>query len=87
MNEPVILNDATIFGAANGRLLGGGEAGSEVIVGTDKLMSMMRDAVGLAGQPITINVYGAEGQNVNDLAEKIAEKLDAMTKRKGVVYA
>lgn len=87
MNEPVILNDATIFGASNGRLLGGGEAGSEVIVGTDKLMSMMRDAVGLAGQPITINVYGAEGQNVNDLAEKIAEKLDAMTKRKGVVYA
>lgn len=87
MNEPVILNGATIFGTANGRLLGGGETGSEVIVGTDKLMSMMRDAVGLGGQPITINVYGAEGQNVNDLAEKIAEKLEAMTKRKGVVYA
>ena len=87
MDEPMILNGATIFGASNGNLLGGGEVGSEVIVGTDKLMDMMREAVGANNQPITINVYGAEGQNVNDLAEKIAEKLEDMTKRKGAVYA
>lgn len=87
MDEPMILNGATIFGASNGNLLGGGEVGSEVIVGTDKLMNMMREAVGANNQPITINVYGAEGQNVNDLAEKIAEKLEDMTKRKGAVYA
>lgn len=87
MDEPMILNGATIFGASDGNLLGGGEVGSEVIVGTDKLMNMMREAVGANNQPITINVYGAEGQNVNDLAEKIAEKLEDMTKRKGAVYA
>ena len=87
MDEPMILNGATIFGASNGNLLGGGEVGSEVIVGTDKLMNMMREAVGANNQPITINVYGAEGQNVNDLAEKIAEKFEDMTKRKGAVYA
>ena len=87
MDEPMILNGATIFGASNGNLLGGGEVGSEVIVGTDKLMNMMREAIGINNQPITINVYGAEGQNVNDLAEKIAEKLEDMTKRKGAVYA
>ena len=39
------------------------------------------------GGSITINVYGAEGQNVNDLAEIIAVKLDDMTRRKGSVYA
>ena len=39
------------------------------------------------GSPITINVYGAEGQNVNDLADAIALKLEAMTARKGAVYA
>ena len=85
MNEPYILNSATIFGAANGRLLGGGERGSEVVVGTEKLMDMISGAVG--GQNITINVYGAEGQNVNDLAEVIAVKLEDMTRRKGAVYA
>lgn len=39
------------------------------------------------GGSISINVYGAEGQNVNELAEVIAVKLDNMTRRKGSVYA
>ena len=86
MNEPYLLNNATIFGAMGGKLLGGGEKGSEVVVGTDKLMSMIRDA-SMGSRDITINVYGAEGQNVNDLANVIAEKLDDMTRRKAVVYA
>lgn len=46
MNNPMFLNGATIFGmAANGTLLGGGEAGQEVVIGVNKLMSMMRQAV------------------------------------------
>lgn len=36
---------------------------------------------------ITINVYGSEGQNINDLANVIAIKLEEMTRRKGAVYA
>ena len=39
------------------------------------------------GGSVTINVYGAEGQNVNDLAEIIAVKIGDMTRRKGSVYA
>ena len=35
----------------------------------------------------TINVYAAEGQNVEELANIIAVKLDNMTRRKGAVYA
>ena len=85
MDEPYLLNNATIFGAMGGKLLGGGEKGSEIVVGTEKLMDMISGAVG--NQTITINVYGAEGQNVNDLAEVIAEKLESMTKRRGAVYA
>lgn len=87
MNEPMILDGATIFGAMNNKLLGGGEAGSEVVIGTDKLLGMMKDAIGGENRPITINVYGAEGQNINDLAEVIAIKLEDMTRRKGEVYA
>lgn len=87
MTEPMMLNGATIFGAQNGRLLGGGEVGSEVVIGKDKLLDMMREAVGINGQPITINVYGAEGQSVEALADAVAYKLQDMTTRKGKVYA
>lgn len=39
------------------------------------------------GGSISINVYGAEGQSANDIAEQVAYKLEQMTKRRGVVYA
>ena len=39
------------------------------------------------GGNVNINVYGAEGQNVNELAETIALKFEQMTRRKGVIYA
>ena len=71
----------------DGNLLGGGEAGSELIIGTNKLMEMMKDAIGASGQPITINVYGAEGQDVNDLAQQIAYKLEDIKARKERAYA
>lgn len=35
----------------------------------------------------TINVYAAEGQDVNTLADEIALRLEEMTRRKGAVYA
>ena len=39
------------------------------------------------GGPVTINVYGAEGQNINDLADAIAIRFQNMTVRKEKVYA
>lgn len=44
MNMPMLLNGATIFGAMGGKLLGGGESGSEIVAGTDTLMGMIREA-------------------------------------------
>lgn len=45
MNLGQILNGATIFGMdQKGRLLGGGEAGQEVVVGKNSLMTMVRQA-------------------------------------------
>lgn len=55
MNGGMILNGATIFGMDNkGNFLGGGEAGSETIVGTKSLMSMIRRAVHEAIGPLVI---------------------------------
>lgn len=47
MNGGMILNSPTIFGydPITGKFLGGGEAGSETIVGTESLMKMIRSAV------------------------------------------
>ena len=47
MKNPIIMNSPTIFGydPATGSLMGGGEAGSEVVSGTDTLMQMIGNAV------------------------------------------
>ncbi len=48
MENGMILNNPTIFGAAGGKLLGGGEAGPEAVVGVDSLRSMIGEAVAAA---------------------------------------
>lgn len=86
MDTPYMLEDATIFGAAGGKLLGAGEAGSEIVIGTNKLMNMMRQAVGVDTRPITINVYGAEGQNVRELAKEVSKELQNLINDKEKAY-
>lgn len=44
MDNAYLLNGATIFGGMNGKLLGGGEAGSEMVVGKQYLTEMIRHA-------------------------------------------
>ena len=68
MGDGMILDSPTIFGAAGGKLLAGGEAGPEAVVGVDSLRTMIQEAVagqtvvlaqaiGAAGGDITIPVY------------------------------
>lgn len=47
MNNPMLMTEPTIFGynAKTGQLQGGGEAGSEVVSGTNTLMNMISNAV------------------------------------------
>ena len=45
MNNGMILNSPTIFGASGNHLLGGGEAGPEAVVGVQSLMDMIQSAV------------------------------------------
>jgi hypothetical protein len=85
MNEPYILNNPTIFGAMNGNLLGGGERGSELVVGVEKLMQMIADAKG--SQNITINAYCREGQDIKAFAKEVAYALEDLKDSKERVYA
>ena len=56
MNNGMILDSATIFGfdSNTGKFLGGGEAGSETIVGTKSLLSMIKQAVRDAIGPLVL---------------------------------
>lgn len=88
MKNGMILDSPTIFGAMNGQLLGAGEAGSETVVGTNSLMGMIQAAVG-SGGGTTVNmvINGAQGQDVNQLADIISVKLQRQVDRNRSVWA
>lgn len=125
MNFPRILKKATIFGAAGGKLLGGGESGEEVVSGKETLLQMIKNAVASVMQKvqmfaqapagetiqsalqavagaaqkagdsirnyrygsININVYGAEGQDINQLAQIIKDDIRSEMDREEAVFA
>lgn len=93
MQNGMILDSPTIFGMMNGQLLGGGEAGSEAVVGTSSLMNMIRQAVGSSesggDQTFNVNVNAsfehADNQSIHDLAEQVADAIQSqITMRKAV---
>ena len=51
MHKPMLLNGATIFGVKGGKLLGGGEAGPEVIMGLDAFQNM---TTGVNGELLSV---------------------------------
>ena len=87
MNNPYMLNGATIFGAMNGNLLGGGEAGSEMVVGTNKLMQMIAQAKG--GETVINNQFtiNATDKDPQELAQEISFYLDMELQRTERTFA
>lgn len=70
-------------------VIGVGEAGSEAVVPLDTLWSKMdriADAAGSTGGGITINVYGAAGQNVNELAAAVERRLVNLQKQQAKAW-
>lgn len=79
MDQAYMLNSATIFGTAGNKLLGGGEAGSEMIIGTQKLMNMISQAAGNRSGEIVFNNTFNITTNSGDprkLAEEISYYLE-----------
>ena len=89
MEGGMILNNPAIFGMANGRLLGGGEAGPEAVVGVSSLRSMIQEAVAGSGMSAK-DMYAAVRQGMADadvtlvIGERSAERFMRDT---GVVFA
>lgn len=78
MNNPVVMKEPTVFGynSATGQLMGGGEAGSEVLTGTNTLMNMIQGAV--ADQNGSIIYY------LNRIAEILVTYLPQILEKQGI---
>lgn len=82
MKNGMVLNSPTIFGYQNGKFLGGGEAGSETIIGTQSLMKMLDSNRGTVIN-MTIN---AKDQNVYQLADLVSERLTRQIQKERMVF-
>ena len=75
MNNPMLLRGATIFGMQDGNLLGGGEAGGEVVAGANTVSQLIYDAVRSAmgnvagGIVVNQNIY-SEAKTAADLMQE-----------------
>ena len=85
MDNGVVFDRPTVIPTANG-LKGFGEAGREIVIGQNSLMSMIRQATAGSGVEVNVVVNG----NVDDydaLAETIGQKLQQQMARQGRAFA
>ena len=82
MENPIVMTKPTIFGynAETGELQGGGDAGSEVVSGTNTLMTMIQNAVAAQNNGITYYLQ----KIVEILASYFPQILEAMAAEKGL---
>ena len=86
MNDAIMLDGASIFGMMGGKMLGGGEAGREVVISYDKLAQMMGG--GNNNQTvINVNVNGYTAKDDRALADMVARRIQQKVMQKGAVWA
>lgn len=87
MDNGMILDQATIFGAANGKLLGGGETGPEAIIGVNSLERIIQRAVGAAGGGSITNNFEIRSTDPRQAALEVANILQQQTDRRSAVWS
>lgn len=80
-DTPYLFTDPTVVG---GRGFGDGGGTGEIVYGRDQLM---RDIAEATSGEITINVYANDGMNVNQLADRVSERLAFVQRQRAAVYA
>ena len=92
MDNPMILNNPTIFGAMGGKLLAGGEAGSEMVIGTQTLMEtivagLVSGNTNINYGGVTVNVYSQPGQDISELADEIEERINMNVAKRAAAFS
>lgn len=85
MNNGVMFDRPTVLPTADG-LKGFGEAGREIVIGQNSLMSMIRQATATSGVQVNVVVNG-NVDNYDALAETIGQKLQQQMAREGRAFA
>ena len=81
-NNPYLFTSPTVI---SGRGFGDGNGSGEIVYGRDALLRDIAQAKG--GDAITINVYANEGMNVNQLADRVQQRLTFVQNQKERAYA
>lgn len=81
-DNPFLFTSPTVVG---GKGFGDGGGSGEIVYGRDALLRDIAQAKG--GDEITINVYAPDGMNINQLADRVQNKLAQAQQRKAAVYA
>lgn len=82
--DPIIFTQPTVLPTLGGLKGFGDGSGAEVVMGLDKL----REVVGAnQGSVYNVNVYGAPGMDVNELADAVQQRLADLQRQKEAVYA
>lgn len=82
MDDGMILNKPTIFGVnSKGQPMGGGETGSETVVGTQSLMNMINNAVGQSNNglyDVLVKILAVLKNIDNSMYDRIVAALQTM---------
>lgn len=85
MDKPVMLDGAQIFGMMNGKLLGGGEAGREVVMSEEQMKKLSTGNT--VNQTNNITIVQRDGENPKELAKRVAKEIKKIIDKDEGVFA